>query len=94
MRPCDDCNNAKESPLWSLYSLGCIYCGARLIQNLQRLGLPADERKARVGKVAADWVAWGHSGPELKRLASGLYPSLPPAPESPTPPASAPRKSR
>lgn len=87
MTTCSDCNNAKDAPLWSLYSLGCIYCGARLIQNIKRLPptVSRDEKIERATRVADDWERWGHSRARLNELAAkgAPYPALPPASDAP-----------
>ncbi len=48
----------------------CIQCGARLIQKLQRLyQLTTEQRRDRCRQALADWMAQGHSEPELRALA-------------------------
>ncbi len=71
MKPCEDCLYSRESPDYALHSLGCLYCGARLIQRIQKLrGLVMpDEIAERSRKTLADWMKFGHAEADLRRLA-------------------------
>lgn len=60
-----------------MYSPACLHCGARLIQKLGKLGRPSAEVTARRRVVLADWMAYGHSEVELRRLAKGPVPLAP-----------------
>ena len=60
----------------------CIYCGARLIQNIQMLNRPREERSARCKAVLQDWMGYGHDEAELRRLAKGPKPIDPNAREA------------
>lgn len=77
---CADCDAARETRgLWYLFDPLCIWCGARLIQWIQRLrDRPREERVARCRVVLTDWVSYGHSERELRELAaSGSMPLAP-----------------
>ena len=67
---CDCCAKAKESPTFSDHCLTCLYCGARLIQGIQKLPINREAKITRCRKVLADWVAWGHRDAEIRKLAS------------------------
>jgi len=65
---CSTC--ALANPLWTQYdSPKCIYCTARLIQQVGKMRTPtSDEIAARRRVVLADAVAFGHSEMEIRRL--------------------------
>lgn len=72
---CDPCQTVRR---WFLsdpsshrfYSLGCLHCGARLIQTHQRrYGVTRDEKVAACRKALSMWMQYGHSEAELRRLA-------------------------
>lgn len=74
MRPCEDCAIRRDTnPAWRRYDLGCVHCGARLVQTIRGLrGIrPRDELTARVKVVMDDWAAWGHDLQVLRGLVSG-----------------------
>ena len=54
-----------------MFTPKCIYCGARLIQMLGRLQIPASECSARRRAVLSDWVKYGHSETEIRDLVKG-----------------------
>lgn len=70
-KPCPDCQRAAVGPLYALHCPTCVYCGARAIQRIQALPIPADDKRDRCRKVLADWLAHGHSESELRALAKG-----------------------
>lgn len=81
---CTDCEAARETGgRWPMFSPACLWCGARLIQQIKALTQrPAAERSARCTAVLTDWVAHGHPEPELRALSAGSMPLAPPgAPE-------------
>ena len=65
---CKDCKSAMVSPGYRLFDPLCLHCGARLIQQLGALQIPASECTERRKAVLADWVAQGHSEAEIRRL--------------------------
>lgn len=67
---CDCCAKKRESPTFSDHCLTCLYCGARLIQGIQKLPINREAKITRCRKVLADWVAWGHRDAEIRKLAS------------------------
>ena len=64
-----------------LFSPGCIYCGARYIQWIQRMsGRPAEARKRECRRVLERWKAHGHDEAELRALAQSPTWAVAPAP--------------
>lgn len=62
------------------HCLKCVYCGARLIQKLQRvfvLAPPVRREKSRV--ALSDWMALGHSEARLRALAKATVWAVAPA---------------
>ncbi len=47
----------------------CVYCGARLVQRIQRLPISANEKATRCRAVLADWLAHRHDEIQLRHLA-------------------------
>lgn len=80
---CSDCNTTREAPGHALFCPTCIWCGARLIQRIQRLPRPASEIRDRCRQVLADWMAYGHAEQELRKLAKGPAPLAPTGPAEP-----------
>lgn len=71
---CRDCKAAKETGgLWKQFdSPKCIYCTARLIQRIGKVGfLAKEEVTARRRVVLADAIAWGHDETMIRKLAKG-----------------------
>ena len=77
-KPCEVCQSAIERE-HRMHCPTCIYCGARLIQNIQKLNRPREERSARCKAVLQDWMGYGHDEAELRRLAKGPKPIDPQA---------------
>lgn len=48
------------------FSPACLKCGQRLIRDLQRLKLPAENKRTRLRKVLADWMSYGHAEVDLR----------------------------
>lgn len=69
--PCQPCQASRGAPTHASHSLGCVYCGARSIQKIQRYPLQQAEIVARCRRVLALWVAQGHAEAEIRRLAKG-----------------------
>lgn len=63
--------------MFTRFNPACLHCGARLIQRLGALPRPRDEITARRRKVLEDWMAYGHSESDLRRLAKGPVPLAP-----------------
>ena len=53
------------------FSLGCVYCAARLIQRLGKMPIAASQCKERRQAVLRDWVEFGHSEQKIRALAAG-----------------------
>ena len=53
------------------FNLGCIYCGARLIQRIGLLPISQTECRERRQSVLKDWVEYGHSETQIRTLVSG-----------------------
>ena len=70
-KPCQDCQRAAAGPLYALHCPTCVYCGARLIQRIQKLQITADSKRSRCRQVLADWLAHGHNETQLRALAKG-----------------------
>jgi len=79
---CDCCENSRAGPEYPMHDPSCIYCGARLIWKIQRKPIGREEAMARCRKVLQDWLHYGHSEAELRKLAK--LEALPVAPESST----------
>ena len=64
----------KDPQAYRMHCLGCVHCGARLIQKMQRLfALAPDVRRARSRQALDDWMAHGHSEQQLRALAKGAW---------------------
>lgn len=67
---CECCDASREtSGLWPHFTPACLWCGARLIQRIGRMPIPAIAARPRQRAVLDDWVAYGHADAELRRLA-------------------------
>lgn len=69
--PCMNCNAARQAPDYRMHCPSCIFCGARLIQSIQRLDRPREEIRDRCRAVLSDWIAMGHDEQALRALAKG-----------------------
>ena len=68
--PCENCLTARECDgLYRMFTPKCVYCGARLIQSIQRLCISPNEKVVRCCAVLADWLTFDHNETELRRLA-------------------------
>ena len=69
---CTDCEAARETRgQWNRFDPACLWCGARLIQQIKGLtGRPSAERSARCKVVLTDWAAHGHAESALRELVS------------------------
>lgn len=76
---CADCDAARDTRgHWFRFDPLCLWCGARLIQQIQRLQRPREERASRCRAVLTDWMSYGHTERELRELAaSGSMPLAP-----------------
>lgn len=69
---CSDCMAAREtSGHWRMFDPRCIFCGARLIQRIGRLGVMPSEIKQRRQAVLKDWCNYGHAESEIRELVKG-----------------------
>ena len=80
---CECCQNARIGPAYATHDPACIFCGARLIWKIQRKPIPRDQKIERCRKVLQDWLHYGHSEAELRKLAK--LEALPLEPEQPSP---------
>lgn len=80
---CPDCSAAAETKgHWRQYnSPGCLYCTARLIQQLRDIRATSAGIAARQRAVLEDAVALGHSEEEIRALAKFTELVLQPAEE-------------
>ena len=61
-RPCECCAKERQHP-FNQYSLGCLYCGARLIKRKKT----SEDRT----KSLREWVDRGHSEEQIRALVAG-----------------------
>ena len=87
MTACQCCQRARDYAAHPYFSLGCVHCGARLIQHLGTLQIAWSQCSARRTAALRDWVQWGHSEAEIRALVKGPL-ALAPLPE----PVSEPKK--
>lgn len=69
---CVQCSkyHAAEPQRYGWHNLLCAWCGARLIQKIQRLRpLAPEEKRARCRAVLADWMRYGSTEVQLRDLA-------------------------
>lgn len=70
----------KDPQLHRQHCLKCVWCGARLIQKLQRLyPLTQLQRRDRCRQALADWMGLGHSEAQLRALAKATAWAVAPA---------------
>lgn len=70
VEPCVCCMADRECDGLNRYHTPkCLWCGARLIQKIQRLRRPREEIASRCKAVLTDWVAYGHSEQQIRKLA-------------------------
>ena len=76
---CTDCATirkhfTRDPQLYRMHDEGCVHCGARLIQKIQRLGqLTAEQRRDRSRDALAAWMCQGHDEQQLRKLAKGAW---------------------
>jgi len=80
--PCECCERARSFLDYRMFSPACLHCGARIIQLLGRMPIAQSECTRRRRENLADWVAWGHSEAEIRRLVKGPL-AIAPEPEQP-----------
>lgn len=71
-QPCSTVRQYYPSDPWlhKFYSTGCVHCGARRIQVIQRKELlPAGEKRDRCRQTLSLWMKYGHGESELRELA-------------------------
>jgi predicted nucleic acid-binding Zn-ribbon protein len=74
-RPCDVCTTLRkhypsDPQKHRMHCLGCIHCGARLIQRVQRLSRqPEPAKRERCQEALQEWMAMGHEETEIRQLA-------------------------
>ena len=71
-----------------MFNPACLHCGARLIQSLGRLPIPASECRQRRQAALALWLRHGHNEAVIRELVKGPLPIGPEkatACDSPTP---------
>jgi len=78
-QPCKPCQIASQVPAYPFFSLGCLYCGARIIQHLATLPIARSAVAARRRENLTHWVAFGHSEADLRSLAQQKTPVISPA---------------
>jgi hypothetical protein len=61
---------AAEPQRYGWHNMLCAWCGARLIQKIQRLRpLTPEEKRTRCRTVLADWMRYGSTEVQLRDLA-------------------------
>lgn len=68
---CKPCQTASIVPAHNLFSPACLHCGARMIQRLGLLPIPASEIATRRRQVLVDWAEFGHQESQIRALAKG-----------------------
>ena len=70
---CECCQQARARPdpgSYRMHNEGCIHCGARAIQRIQRLfAIGTDAKRERSRSTLAVWMAMGHDEARLRALA-------------------------
>lgn len=65
---------ANDPQAYRMHDEGCLHCGARLIQKMQRLyQLTAQQRSDRSRDALAAWMCQGHDEQQLRKLAKGAW---------------------
>jgi hypothetical protein len=76
---CEDCDRARRNTAHRVFSLGCLWCGARYartVRTAENLHLPAQVAGQQMSRrqwhehVLQSWAEWGHDAAALKKLAS------------------------
>jgi hypothetical protein len=71
---CPDCEIATADLEYRMFTPKCVYCGARLLRKITGVRQNKEQKSARMTKVLQDWVAYGHSEEQIRRLyKSGPY---------------------
>lgn len=84
MAACDCCAASRlTGGLYRLFDPKCLHCGARLIQQIGALPIPASEATKRRKAVLKDWCQYGHSETELRALAKAEALPLEPVAKGP-----------
>lgn len=68
---CKCCHIAKTFPGYRMFCPSCLWCGARLIQALGQLEIPAAEISKRRRAVLEDWMSHGHDEQAIRTLVMG-----------------------
>jgi len=68
---CECCERARKFSGFNRFRPACLHCGARIIQHLGTLQIGQSECAQRRRAALADWLAWGHSEAEIRKLAKG-----------------------
>ena len=66
---CTPCQISREGPAHAFHSLGCIHCGARSIQRIQKFKLSPALIADRCRAALSAWISYGHAESEIRRLA-------------------------
>lgn len=71
----------RDPQVHPMHCLGCVHCGARLIQKHQRRQAFTPEQKRVCSRQSLqDWLALGHSEALLRKLAGATAWAVAPAP--------------
>jgi hypothetical protein len=55
----------------SQYDPACLTCGGRYLRDIQKLRIRQEDKRERLRKALADWMAHGHPEARLRELAKG-----------------------
>lgn len=79
---CDCCSTARAYPSFAFFNPACVFCGARLIQRIQRgcNHLSPDAKRERLRGDLDRWLAHGHNELRIRALAKSMQWSIEPAP--------------
>lgn len=68
---CECCQRARAAPgEYRMHDEGCIHCGARAIQRIQRLfAIGTDAKRERSRSTLEVWMGMGHDEARLRALA-------------------------
>lgn len=67
-KPCADCLQAREAPARTLFNPLCSYCGARALKMLDRMPVEPFAKRDRKRALMNDWLTFGHTEREIRRL--------------------------
>lgn len=70
-RECPCCRIARQFSDYRMFNPACIYCGARMIQTLGKLRIPASQCSARRTAALHAWMEYGHDEQQIRSMVKG-----------------------